>query len=108
MDDRKSPVTCMIIVNDYLWVGSHSGAKVYDAANRKTKGHWVTKIIVTAMILVPHYKHRVDKEALLMLTKSRTILVQWQRKVGARGAGAPPTSFCFLHLCGLHCVTVGE
>ena len=39
----------MIIVNDYLWVGSHSGAKVYDAANRKTKGHWVTKIIVTAM-----------------------------------------------------------
>ena len=53
MDHRKSPVTCMIIVNDYLWVGSHSGAKVYDAANRKTKGHWVTKIIVTAMILVP-------------------------------------------------------
>ena len=38
MDHRKSPVTCMIIVNDYLWVGSHSGAKVYDAANRKTKG----------------------------------------------------------------------
>ena len=84
MDHRKSPVTCMIIVNDYLWVGSHSGAKVYDAANRKTKGYWVTKIIVTAMILVPHYKHRVDKEALLMLTKSRTILVftvlQWENK----------------------------
>ena len=84
MDDRKSPATCMIIVNDYLWLGSHSGAKVYDAANRKTIGYWVTKIILTAMILVPHYKYHVDKEALLMLAKSRTILVftvlQWENK----------------------------
>ena len=82
MDDSKSPVTCMIIVNDCLWVGSHSGVKLYDAANRETIGHWVTKIIVTAMILVSHYKHH--EEALLMLTKSRTILVftvlQWENK----------------------------
>ena len=80
MDDMKSPVTCMMIINDYLWVGSHSGVKVYNAANRKPIGLWATKTIVTAMILAPYE----EKEALVMLTKSNTILIftmlQWQNK----------------------------
>ena len=79
----KSPVTCMIIINDYLWVGSHSGVKVYNAANRQLIGSWITKTVVTAMILVPD-EHQIDKEALVMLTKSKTILIftllQWQNK----------------------------
>ena len=83
MDDMKSPVTCMLIINDYLWVGSHSGVKVYNAANRQLIGLWVTKTVVAMMILVP-YGHHSDKEALVMLTKSSTILIftvlQWQKQ----------------------------
>ena len=54
MDDMKSPVTCMLIINDYLWVGSHSGVKVYNAANRQLIGVWVTNRVITTMILVPY------------------------------------------------------
>ena len=73
----KSPVTCMLIVNDYLWVGSHSGVKVFNAVTRQPIGYCATQHI-TDMILVPHGHH--GDEALVMTTKSASILiftVQW-------------------------------
>ena len=74
----KSPVTCMLIVNDYLWVGSHSGVKVFNAVTRQPIGYCAT-LHITAMILVPHGYH--GGEALVMTTKSASILIftilQW-------------------------------
>ena len=76
----KSPVTCMLIVNDYLWVGSHSGVKVFNAVTRQLIGYCATQHTVTDMILVPH-GHYDDNEALVMTTKSSSILIftisQW-------------------------------
>ena len=75
----KSPVTCMLIVNDYLWVGSHSGVKVFNAVTRQPIGYCVTQHIITDMILVPHGHH--GDEALVITTKSASILIftilQW-------------------------------
>ena len=70
----------MLMVNDYLWVGSHSGVKVFNAVNRQPVGYCATQHAVTAMILVPH-GHYDDNEALVMPTKSSIILIftvlQW-------------------------------
>ena len=70
----KSPVTCMLIVNDYLWVGTHGGVKVYNATNKQLVAVWVDKAIILTMILVPS-GHCSDGEAIVMLTKSRTLLI---------------------------------
>ena len=74
MDDVKSPVTCMLIVNDYLWVGSQNGVKVFNAASKQLIGLWVAERIVTTMILVPS-GHCSDNEAIIMPTKSCSILI---------------------------------
>ena len=70
----KSPVTCMLIVNDYLWVGTHSGVKVYNATNRQLVAVYVNKTVIIDMILVPP-GHCGKEEAIVMLTKSRTLLI---------------------------------
>ena len=70
----------MLMVNDYLWVGSHSGVKVFNAITRQQVGYCATQHTVTAMILVPH-GHCDDNEAIVMPTKSSVIIIftvsQW-------------------------------
>lgn len=76
----KSPVTCMLIVNDHLWVGLHNGVRVIDAVTKQQKGVWLSQHIITAMILVPS-GHCSDNEAIVMCTKSHSLFIftglQW-------------------------------
>lgn len=64
----------MLIINDYLWLASQNGVKIYNAASKQQIGIWATSKIVTAMILVPS-GHCSDNEALVMITKSCSIAI---------------------------------
>lgn len=74
----KSSVTCMLMVNEHLWVGHHDGVKVFNTITKQPIGIWCTNTIITTMILVPG-DH--NNESLIMLTNSYTILIftklQW-------------------------------
>lgn len=72
----KSPVTCMLMVNDHLWVGSHDGVRIFNTTtvNKQLVASWCTKLIVTSMILLPpgHYS---SSEDIIMLTKSCSLVI---------------------------------
>lgn len=70
----KSPVTCMLVVNDNLWVGSQTKVEVYNTVEKLPIALWSSDAVVMEMILLPS-GHYGDNEALLMPTKSCTIVI---------------------------------
>ena len=72
----KSPISCMVLLKDNVWIGSSSGIiKVLNVDSKLPVGHWDSKLSITDMVHLPIGYYQDDKEALLVLVKPSTIAV---------------------------------
>ena len=72
----KSPISCMVLLKDNVWIGSSSGIiKVLNVTSKLPVGHWDSKLSITDMVHLPIGYYQDDKEALLVLVKPSTIAV---------------------------------
>ena len=71
----KSPISCMILLEGNVWVGSPSGVvKLYNVASKLPMGYWNSKLCVIDMIHLPDGYYN-DEQALLVLAKPSSIVV---------------------------------
>jgi len=72
----KSPISCMVLLKDNVWLGSSSGViKVLNVDSKLPVGHWDSNLSVIDMIHLPVGYYQDDKEVLLVLIKPSTIAV---------------------------------
>ena len=72
----KSPISCMVLLEGNVWMGSSSGViKVINVDSKLPVGHWDSKLCIVDMIHLPMGYYEEDKEALLVLVRPSTIAV---------------------------------
>jgi len=72
--DLKSPITCMVLLESNVWVGSSSGViKVFGVDSKQPVGLWDSNLCILDMVHLPVGYYHKDKEALVILVEPSTI-----------------------------------